>query len=128
MSTAYTHKAATIQEDDHGIVCFNSTADDIYDDQDLIIMLDLMEKAASTKPFLLLMNSNGFEFLMTKEARNLFNTYDKAINLIKAEAVVINSTSTKILYNLLTKIHKPKFPFKAFTEEEKAREWLFSFA
>jgi hypothetical protein len=30
---------------------------------------------------------NEHEFLMTKEARNLFNAYDKAINLIKTEAV-----------------------------------------
>ena len=127
VSSVYTHKAATIHKDVDGLVCFNSTADDIYDDYDLIAMLDLMEKASGSQPFLLLMNSNGFEFLMTKEARNLFNTYEKAIKLIKAEAVVINSTSTKILYNLLTKIHKPKFPFKAFTEEQKAREWLSTF-
>ena len=127
MSAVYTHKSGTIHRDENDIICFNSTADEIYDDQDLILMLDIMEKASSYSPFLLLMNSNGFEFLMTKEARNLFNTYDKAIQLIKAEAVVINSTSTKILYNLLTKIHKPKFPFKAFTEEQKAREWLSTF-
>mgnify|MGYP000318413225 CR=1 FL=1 len=127
MSAVYTHKSGTIHLDENDIICFNSTAGEIYDDQDLILMLDIMEKASSDSPFLLLMNSNGFEFLMTKEARNLFNTYDKAIQLIKAEAVVINSTSTKILYNLLTKIHKPKFPFKAFTEEQKAREWLSTF-
>lgn len=127
MSAVYTHKSGTIHRDENDIICFDSTADEIYDDQDLILMLDIMEKASSDSPFLLLMNSNEFEFLMTKEARNLFNTYDKAIQLIKAEAVVINSTSTKILYNLLTKIHKPKFPFKAFTEEQKAREWLSTF-
>jgi hypothetical protein len=67
---------------------------------------------------------NEHEFLMTKEARNLFNTYEKAIKLIKAEAVVVSSTSTKIMYNLLTKVYKPKFPFKAFTTENEAEEWL----
>ena len=60
----------------------------------------------------------------TKEARSLFNTYDKANNLIKAEAIVVKSTPTKIMYNLLTKLHAPKFPFKAFTEQREAVKWL----
>lgn len=127
VATIYTYKEANIWQDENGIICFSANADDIYDDNDLIAILDVMEQAADTKPFLLLMNSNGFEFLMTKEARNLFNTYTKAIELIRAEAVVIGSTTTKILYNLLTRIHRPKFPFKAFTDEVEARKWLLTF-
>jgi hypothetical protein len=124
MSSEFSYRAGIIRQDEGGIVCFNATADDIYDDKDLIAMLDLMEQASDGNPFLLLMISNGHEFLMTKEARSLFNTYPKAQKLIIAEAVVIGSTSTKILYNLLTLLHKPSFPFKAFTSEKEAREWL----
>lgn len=111
---------------ENGIVCFRTEADDVYTDTDLIAILELTEQAAHGEPFLLLMVINEHEFLMTKEARNLFNTYEKAIKLIKAEAVVVSSTSTKIMYNLLTKLHNPKFPLKAFTKEEDGVEWLLS--
>ncbi len=87
-------------------------------------MLDLMEKANSGKPFRLLMSVKEHQFLMTKEARNFFGKYEKAQKLIIAEAAVLNSVSTRILYNLLTKLHAPKFPFKAFSSEELAVAWL----
>lgn len=117
-------RAASIQKSEDGLIVFRAKADDAYTEQDLIDILDLMEFESGGEPFKLMMLVNEFEFLMTKDARNLFNTYDKALYLIKAEAVVINSTSTKILYNLLTRLHAPKFPFKAFTSETKAKEWL----
>lgn len=109
---------------ENGIVYFRSESDEVYTDQDLIQILELVEKEAGNKPFLLLMVVNEHEFLMTKEARNLFSTYEKAFRLIKAEAVILQSTPSKILYNLLTRIHSPKFPFKAFTDEERAVKWL----
>lgn len=120
------YRAANIYKTENGIIVFRAEADDLYTEDDLIQILDLMEIESGGQPFKILMLVNDFEFLMTKEARNLFNEYDKAVSLIKAEAVVINSTSTKILYNLLTRLHAPKFPFKAFTDETKAIEWLIT--
>jgi hypothetical protein len=110
-----------------GIVRFRSEADDVYTDQDLIAILNLAEQAADGKPLLLLMLVNEYDFLMTKEARNLFSSYEKAVKFIKAEAVIVKSTPSKILYNLLTKVYPPKFPFKAFTEENDAEEWLLKY-
>ena len=118
------YKTNTIELLENGIVCFQTEADDLYTDKDLIQILDLAEQVAEGKPLLLMMMVDKHEFLMTKEARNLFNTYDKALKLIKAEAVVVNSISGKILYNLLTRIHRPKFPFRAFTKENEAVKWL----
>jgi len=120
----YRYKTNTIKMGEDGIVYFRSEADDVYTDIDLIAILDLAEQAADGKSFLLLMVVNEFKFLMTREARTLFSEYDKAIKLIKAEGVVVNSTPTKIMYNLLTKLHQPKFPFKAFTNEKDAVDWL----
>ena len=113
---------------DNGIVYFRAEADDLYTDKDLVEILDLAEKAADGKPFLLLMVVNEFEFLMTKEARNLFATYDKAVKLIKAEGLVVSSATTKIMYNLLNMLHAPKFPLKAFTTEADAVKWLLTHA
>ena len=128
MEELYRYRSNTIQMSENGIVYFRTEADDLYTDIDLINILDLAEKAANGKPFLILMMVNEHEFLLTKEARNLFATYEKAFNLIKAEAVMVNSVPTKIMYNLLTKLHKPKFPFKAFTTEKDAVDWLLQHA
>lgn len=109
---------------DDGIVCFKANQDDVYDKGDLLAIFDLLDKTNEGEPFLLLMDVGGFDFMMTKEARNLFNSYDRAIELIIAEAVVIDSRSMRILYNLLSKLHAPKFPFKAFNKLSSARTWL----
>lgn len=120
-------KTNTIYKMDDGIVCFKAEEDDMYDVPDLKQILDLCEEANEGKPFLLLMDVGGYDFLMTKEARKLFNTYPKALDLIIAEAAVINSVSGKILYNLLSKFNPPKFPFKAFNNVAKAKKWLLNF-
>lgn len=124
MSQVFTYKTGSINLEKNGIVYYRASADDVYDVADMKAMLDLMEEANQGKPFKLLMLLNEHEFLMTKEARNFFNEYEKAARVIIAEAVVINSISTRILYNLLTLLHKPQFPFKAFTNEDDAVKWL----
>jgi hypothetical protein len=124
MNESLSYKSGSVSLDKNGIIYFRSLADDGYDVPDLTTLLDLMEEANHGNPFLLLMLVNEHHFLMTKEARDFFNSYKKAEELIIAEAVVINSTPTRILYNLLTRLHAPKFPFKAFTEEADAVEWL----
>jgi len=124
VNQSLSYKANSIFLMEDGIVCFKAKQDDLYDVEDLKKILDLMESVSHGKPFLLLMDVGGFDFLMTKEARSLFNTYEKALELIIAEAVVMNSTSMRILYNLLTKVNPPKFPFKAFKSTAKAKAWL----
>ncbi len=119
-------RTSTIELSKDGVICFKAEADDVYNRQDLIDILNLMEIESDGNPFLLIMLVNEHEFLMTKEARNLFQEHEKAQDLIIAEAVVISSRSTKILYNLLTKIYSPKFPFKAFNDEDAAIDWLLS--
>ena len=109
---------------ENGIVCFKANQDDVYEAEDLIKILDLMSELTDDNPFLLIMDVGSYDFLMTKEARNLFNTYPKALELITAEAVVIGSMSTRIMYNLLSKLNPPKFPFKAFNTLDNAASWL----
>lgn len=121
------YKANTAEMGANGIVYFRPEADDVYTDKDLIAILDLAEKASDGKPFLLLMMLNEHKFLMTREARTLFKDYEKAIHFIKAEAAVFNSIPSTILYNLLLKLYSPKFPFKAFSNEKDAVEWLLKY-
>ncbi|MCF8278693.1 MAG: hypothetical protein K9J17_18345 [Flavobacteriales bacterium] len=122
------YKTNTIRLAENGIVYFKPEADDVYEAHDLIAILDLAEEAAAGKPLLLLMMVNEFEFLMTEEARKLFGSYEKAERTITAEAVLVRSTVSRMMYNLLIQVHRPKFPFKAFTEEKDAVEWLLGHA
>ena len=91
---------------------------------DLKILLDLFEEANDGKPFLLLMDIGSLDFLMTKDARSFFNTYEKAKRVIIAEAAVFDSVTGRILFNLLSRLNPPKFPFKAFNQVAKAKAWL----
>lgn len=127
MTEAFKYRSGTIYLKENGIVYFQAFADDVYDVSDMIAMLDIMHEKNDHQPILLLMLVNEFQFLMTKEARNFFNEYEKAKEVIIAEAVVMSSVSTRILYNLLTRLHAPQFPFKAFNTEEAAVEWLLTF-
>ena len=97
--------------------------DDLYNADDLLAILGFMKEVANGERFRVLMLLGKTEFLMTKEARDLFKTDPTAKELIIAEAIVINSRSSRILYNLLTKIYAPPFPFKAFKHEKAANEW-----
>lgn len=126
MSKVHRFRSSVITKEENGIIHFRAEADDVYDKQDMIDLLDIMEQASNGEPFLVLMNAGEHKFLMTPEARELFKTYDKARRLIIADAAVINSLSTRILFNLLNMVNKPPFPFKAFETEEDAIAWLSS--
>ena len=39
-------------------------------------------------------------------------------------AMVISSTVGTILVNFFLRVNKPKYPFRVFTDQGKAREWL----
>lgn len=126
MNPIYTYREATIQLKGNGIVCFRAQADDIFTEEDLRKLFEIMAKAADGNPFRILMQFNGFNVLLTKEARQLFDSDESWIKLIIAEAVVLNTTTARILFNLLLMVNKPKFPFKAFTTEKEAIKWLQS--
>ena len=62
--------------------------------------------------------ANGF----SKECREYVDMYGQ--DFLFASAVVINSHIQKFLFNAYLKLKKPKIPFQAFTNTEKAVAWL----
>ena len=62
--------------------------------------------------------ANGF----SKECREYVDEYGQ--DFLFASAVVINSHIQKFLFNAYLKLKKPKIPFQAFTNTEKAVAWL----
>ncbi len=57
-----------------------------------------------------------------KECREYADKYGQ--DFLSACALIINSHIQKFLFNAYQKLNKSKIPFKAFTNEEKAVEWL----
>lgn len=63
-------------------------------------------------------NANGF----SKECRDYVDIHGQ--EFLFACALIINSHIQKFLFNAYQKLKKSKIPFQAFTNTEKAVEWL----
>lgn len=118
------YRSTSIGLGDDGIVYSRAVANDSYDETDLAALRDKMEEVSDSKRFRILMEMKEFEILLTKNARTFMGDDAKSAQMVIAEAVVIQSTTTRILFNLLMRINKPKFPFQAFNNEDKAVAWL----
>ena len=126
MSKLHYYKSTSIELKDDGIMYCRTFVNDMYNEVDLARLRDKMEVISGGQPLLLLMEMKQFDLLLTKEARKFMGNDEKLALIMKADAVVIRSTSSKILYNLLVSVNPPKFPFKAFTEEKEAVAWLLN--
>jgi hypothetical protein len=63
---------------------------------------------------------------LTKEARE-FGIKKEVNQYTSASAIVLSSLAHRILGNFIMKVQKPAMPFKLFTSEEVASEWLLSY-
>jgi len=60
-----------------------------------------------------------------KEAMN-FSASDEGMLYTIGDALIVKSTSQRIVANLYLKLNKPKKPSKVFNSEKDALKWLFS--
>lgn len=63
---------------------------------------------------------------MNKEARDYFSSAEGSAG-IKAAALILKFSFSKMFGNFLLKINKPIIPVKIFNDEKKARIWLQQF-
>ncbi|MES2566389.1 MAG: STAS/SEC14 domain-containing protein [Bacteroidota bacterium] len=63
---------------------------------------------------------------VTKEAR-VYLASKEGCNKIKAGAIIVDSTLTKVMANFFLQINKPLVPSKLFTDEESAEKWLSNY-
>ena len=120
------YKSTTLMLGQDGIIYCRAVANDSYDEKDLTALREKIEALAQGDKVLILMEMVEFEILLTKEARIFMGNDERSAQLTKAEAVVLRSTTLRILFNLIMMVNQPKFPFKAFNSEEKAVQWLLS--
>ena len=62
----------------------------------------------------------------SKEARDYMA--NEGSDLVKASALLINSSVTKMIGNFFISVSKPKSPTKLFTDKNKSIAWLQQFA
>ena len=60
---------------------------------------------------------------LTKEAREVLSS-EKASQNIAALAVIVRNPVTRAIANFFLKFQQPPYPFKLFTDPEKAKQWL----
>lgn len=60
---------------------------------------------------------------LTKEAREVLST-ERASQNISALAVIVRNPVTRAIANFFLKFQQPPYPFRLFTDLEKAKQWL----
>lgn len=60
---------------------------------------------------------------LTKEAREVLST-DQASQNIAALAVIVRNPVTRAIANFFLKFQQPRYPFRLFTDPERAKRWL----
>lgn len=62
------------------------------------------------------------------DAREFISKYEPIVKVRSAQAIVVNSTPTRLLANYYYKFHKPKNPIKIFSKFEDAEDWVQQFS
>lgn len=120
-------KTATIFLDEYGIlwVRYHKEVDMTAEDAILHIIAVTKLCADKKRPFLIdTRNAKGSYSLeaMRKLAKN-----PEIVKVRKAQAIIIDSLSNRLLANFYIKFHKPENPIKIFEKEHEAVKWLHQF-
>ena len=82
------------------------------------------EKLSAKKPYLVLSDARVNMNVTPEGKRYSFDTKNSPYQ--KGTAVIVKNTVYQMATNFFMGVQKPSYPFNAFTEEEKAVEWLLS--
>jgi len=117
-------KEANIQLKSNGIVYVLFKDDCVLDIELQFRLLDSYNEitAGRLTPFVFLAAEN---VTITSEARDNATTIE-SISPLGASAAVVNNLAYKLIANFYMRLNKPKRPFKTFSSEEEAVDWLLS--
>lgn len=82
------------------------------------------EKLSANKPYVVLTDAR--EYVKVTPEGKKYSAEAKNSPLQKGTAVIVKNTAYQLAANFFLGIQKPAFPYSAFTEEQKAVEWLLS--
>jgi len=80
------------------------------------------ERLSGKKPYLVLSDAR-VNMNVTQEGRKVASDIKEA-PLLRGTAVLVKNTALKIATNYFTKFGGPNYPFRAFTDKQKAIDWL----
>lgn len=120
-------KTATLQLDKSGILWVSYHKEVEMTPEDAKMHIDAVVRLCEGKkrPFLIdTRNAHGSYSLaaMRKIAKD-----PKIVDVRKAQAIIIDSLSNRLLANFYIKFQKPQNPIKIFEKEEEAIQWLKQF-
>lgn len=124
MDTIQNYRSTTIEVVEGGILCCKAFRNDLYDRNDLKKLFDIMMGMSTTDKLLVLMNLSEAEIVLTKDARKFLQSDYMVEKNVLAEAVIMQSTVSNLIYNSILKFYPPKFPFRAFNKYDSAVTWL----
>ena len=70
---------------------------------------------------------NSINYKIPSRETRIYIAGEGVARMVKAMAFLITNPVTRIGANFFMKINKPRFPFKIFTDEKEAIEWLKRF-
>ena len=118
-------RVAVITKREDGILSLRFKENAIIEAEDQDHHRDFFIELAEGKKRPILFSSEP-NVTLTKEARERAAA-NEALTPILALAIVADSLAYKLIANFYIKFHKPLTPFKVFTSEGKAVEWLKTF-
>lgn len=84
----------------------------------------IVDKLVGDHPFVALVDARDISSSITPEAREFFTNDPLVLQIRKAQALVVNNLSTKLLANFYMKFHKHNSPVKVFSDYTKAEIWV----
>ncbi|MDF2451894.1 MAG: hypothetical protein K0S26_1398 [Bacteroidota bacterium] len=87
-------------------------------------LISQAEKLSDFKPYLTFSDVRN-DVNVTNEGKRMLENFNN-MPLFRGSAVLVKNNLYRFAVDFMNYYNKPKFPFKAFTSEEKAINWLLS--
>ncbi|HLP13020.1 MAG TPA: STAS/SEC14 domain-containing protein [Flavobacteriales bacterium] len=112
---------STMWFDENGFLCSISKNYSPSSYEENLYWFEALRKLANGKKLCVLVDINEASRLQQKDAEFVTKNLHE---IIKAQAMISNSYTTRFISNLVLGFKPPKFPMRMFTNEIDARAWL----
>ncbi len=115
----------TIHIDDYGIVHTRFKHGAQVDVEELKVIEQALYQITENEPFKTLLDVRNKFVNFDVEARS-YAAKGEITKSITAQALLVNTLPMKMITNFFLRFDSPKYPIRAFQDEEKAINWLKS--
>jgi len=102
--------------------------EDIQIDLDAVkIHADIILDLCDGFSYPIILDGRNVTAIISHEAREFISSYEPIKKVRSAQAILVNTTPTRLLANFYIKFHRPKHPVKIFSKLENAEVWVSQF-